>query len=103
MPDRRPPTPDTVHRALTGEEAQVDFGAGAPIVGPDGRRRRTHVFRMVLSRLGVAKRTPSHRDAPIPAGSVLVDATVFTPPARRLRVAVQPFHHGGHPLRVGLR
>jgi len=32
-----------------GEEAQVDFGTGAPIVGPDGRRRRTHVFRMVLS------------------------------------------------------
>lgn len=32
-----------------GEEAQVDFGTGAPIIGPDGRRRRTHVFRMVLS------------------------------------------------------
>ena len=32
-----------------GEEAQVDFGTGAPIVGPDGKRRRTHVFRIVLS------------------------------------------------------
>jgi len=32
-----------------GEEAQVDFGTGAPIVTPDGTRRRTHVFRMVLS------------------------------------------------------
>ncbi len=31
------------------EEAQVDFGVGAPIVGPDGKRRRTHVFRVVLS------------------------------------------------------
>ena len=31
-----------------GQEAQVDFGAGAPIVGADGRRRRTHVFRLVL-------------------------------------------------------
>ena len=32
-----------------GEEAQVDFGSGAPIHLPDGRRRRTHVFRIVLS------------------------------------------------------
>lgn len=32
-----------------GEEAQVDFGAGAPVVGPDGKRRKTHVFRIVLS------------------------------------------------------
>ena len=32
-----------------GQEAQVDFGKGAPIVGADGRRRRTHLFRIVLS------------------------------------------------------
>jgi transposase len=32
-----------------GDEAQVDFGTGAPVVGPDGKRRRTHVFRIVLS------------------------------------------------------
>jgi transposase len=32
-----------------GEEAQVDFGSGIPISGADGRRRRTHVFRIVLS------------------------------------------------------
>ncbi len=32
-----------------GEEAQVDFGTGAPIVMPDGKRRRTHVLRVVLS------------------------------------------------------
>jgi len=31
-----------------GEEAQVDFGAGAPIVSA-GKRRRPHVFRIVLS------------------------------------------------------
>jgi transposase len=31
-----------------GDEAQVDFGAGAP-VGPDGKRRKTHVLRVVLS------------------------------------------------------
>jgi transposase len=32
-----------------GEEAQVDFGTGAPLVGPDGKRQKTHVFRIVLS------------------------------------------------------
>lgn len=35
-----------------GEEAQVDFGRGAPIVrggGPDGKRTRPHLFRIVLS------------------------------------------------------
>lgn len=32
-----------------GFEAQVDFGTGAAIVGPDGKRRRTHVLRVVLS------------------------------------------------------
>jgi transposase len=31
-----------------GEEAQVDFGRGAPVVSPDGRRR-PYVFRVVLS------------------------------------------------------
>ena len=32
-----------------GDEAQVDFGKGAPIIGPDGKRRKTHLFRIVLS------------------------------------------------------
>jgi len=32
-----------------GEEAQVDFGTGAWVMSPDGRRRKTHVFRIVLS------------------------------------------------------
>ncbi|HEX3655388.1 MAG TPA: IS21 family transposase [Pirellulales bacterium] len=32
-----------------GEEAQVDFGSGAPVVSADGKRRKTHVFRIVLS------------------------------------------------------
>jgi transposase len=32
-----------------GKEAQVDFGAGAWIHTADGKRRRTHVFRIVLS------------------------------------------------------
>jgi len=34
---------------LAGQEAQVDFGTGAWIVTPDGKRRKTHVFRIVLS------------------------------------------------------
>lgn len=42
VPFRRMETPP-------GQEAQVDFGSGVPIVGADGRRRRTHVFRFVLS------------------------------------------------------
>lgn len=32
-----------------GQEAQVDFGKGAPILGRDGKRRKTHVLRIVLS------------------------------------------------------
>ncbi len=32
-----------------GDEAQVDFGTGAPVVSPEGRRRKTHVLRVVLS------------------------------------------------------
>jgi transposase len=32
-----------------GQEAQVDFGTGATVIGSDGQRRRTHVFRIVLS------------------------------------------------------
>jgi hypothetical protein len=32
-----------------GEEAQLDFGRGAPVIGAGGRRRRTWFFRIVLS------------------------------------------------------
>lgn len=32
-----------------GEEAQADFGTGAPVLTADGKRRKTHVFRIVLS------------------------------------------------------
>lgn len=32
-----------------GDEAQVDFGTGAPLVSPDGKRQKTHVLRVVLS------------------------------------------------------
>jgi transposase len=43
------PLPFRRLESAPGQEAQVDFGKGAPIVGPDGKRRRTHVFRIVLS------------------------------------------------------
>ena len=32
-----------------GEEAQVDFGTGAPVISAEGKRRKIHVFRIVLS------------------------------------------------------
>ena len=35
--------------ALPGTECQVDYGTGAWIVGADGKRRKTHLFRAVLS------------------------------------------------------
>lgn len=42
--------PQAVQRleCAPGEEAQVDFGLGAPIL-VDGRKRRSWVFRVVLS------------------------------------------------------
>jgi transposase len=49
---RLEPTRELPFRRLEcgpGDEAQVDFGTGAPVVGPDGKRRKTHVFRIVLS------------------------------------------------------
>ncbi len=32
-----------------GSEMQVDFGTGAPVIDSNGKRRKTHVFRVVLS------------------------------------------------------
>ena len=34
---------------VPGEEAHVDFGAGAAVMLPDGKRKRLHLFRIVLS------------------------------------------------------
>jgi transposase len=34
---------------LPGEECQVDYGTGAWVTGVDGKRRKTHLFRMTLS------------------------------------------------------
>lgn len=43
------PLPFRRMECAPGHEAQVDFGKGAPIFTPDGKRRRTHLFRIVLS------------------------------------------------------
>ena len=43
------PLPFRRMECAPGDEAQVDFGSGAPVVGTDGKRRRTHVLRVVLS------------------------------------------------------
>jgi len=43
------PLPFRRLEVLPGEQAQVDFGTGAPILRPEGKRRRPHVFRVVLS------------------------------------------------------
>ncbi len=45
----RTPLPMRRMEVEPGEQAQVDFGVGAPVVGADGKRRKTHVFRIVLS------------------------------------------------------
>ncbi len=45
----RRPLPMRRLECLPGEEAQVDFGTGAPVIDTNGKRRKTHVFRIVLS------------------------------------------------------
>jgi len=47
--DQSQPVPFRRMEVLPGTEAQVDFGTGAPILLPDGKRRRCHVIRVVLS------------------------------------------------------
>ena len=43
------PLPFRRMECAPGEEAQIDFGKGAPILKPDGKRKRPHLFRIVLS------------------------------------------------------
>lgn len=43
------PIPFRRMETTPAEQAQIDFGTGAPIVSSDGRRRKTHVIRVVLS------------------------------------------------------
>jgi len=43
------PVPFRRMECKPGEQAQVDFGSGAPVIDDNGKRRRTHVIRVVLS------------------------------------------------------
>ena len=43
------PTPIGRVEVQPAEEAQVDFGSGAPVIDPSGRRRKPWIFRIVLS------------------------------------------------------
>ena len=49
------PLPMRRLECAAGDEVQVDFGTGAPIVLLDGKKRKTSVFRMVLSRLTASR------------------------------------------------
>jgi transposase len=46
---RTQPLPFRRMECEPGEEAQVDFGKGAPVTMPSGRGRRPHLFRVVFS------------------------------------------------------
>jgi len=46
---RSQPLPFRRIEVAAGQEAQIDFGTGASIIDDQGRRRRTHVLRVVLS------------------------------------------------------
>jgi len=43
------PIPFRRMECMPGEQAQIDFGTGASVVKPDSKRKRPHVFRIVLS------------------------------------------------------
>jgi hypothetical protein len=76
-----------------GVEAEVDFGTGVAILQANGKRRRTHVFRMVLShsRKGysevVYRQTPARTSRAIAgtsAGSSARSAIITTTTSPRL-------------------
>jgi transposase len=54
------PLPFRRMECAPGEEAQIDFGRGAPLVSPDGKRRWPHVLRVILShsRKGYSEAVP---------------------------------------------
>jgi len=43
------PIPFRRIECMPGDESQIDFGTGALVVRPDGKHKRPHVFRIVLS------------------------------------------------------
>ena len=46
--DNEAPIPFRRMECKPGEQAQIDFGVGAPVVDENGKRRKTHVIRVVL-------------------------------------------------------
>ena len=58
---RTRPLPFRRMECAPGDEAQVDFGTGAPIITPEGKRRKSHVFRIVLSHSRKAYSEPTFR------------------------------------------
>lgn len=47
--ETKTPLPFRRMETLPGEELQIDFGTGAPVVGSDGKKRRPWMLRLVLS------------------------------------------------------
>ena len=47
--NRTRPLPFRRMECAPGDEAQIDFGKGAPVIQPNGKRKRPHLFRIVLS------------------------------------------------------
>jgi len=47
--EMKTPLPFRRMETLPGEELQIDFGTGAPVVGSDGKKRRPWMLRLVLS------------------------------------------------------
>jgi len=43
------PLPFRRMECAPGDEAQIDFGTAAPVISTDGKRRKSHVFRIILS------------------------------------------------------
>ena len=74
------PIPFWRMECAAGHESQIDFGTGAAVVGPDGKRRRTHVLRVVLShsRKGYSEVifNESERQALLPLPAVIAMADV---------------------------
>jgi hypothetical protein len=68
--DQSRPLPFRRLEVLPGEQGQVDFGTGAPILRADGKRRRPCVFRVVLTRQQVHLlfQEEKPRLTPLPAG-----------------------------------
>lgn len=46
---KKTPLPFRRMEVEPGEEAQIDFGTGAPVIGPDGKKRRPWMLRVILS------------------------------------------------------